>query len=137
MEKKVVYVGCSLTHAPKKFKADVIKLVEKLETICTVLKFKGLSDANQPHDVYVQDIKKCVRKCDLLVAICDYPSLGLGYEMGTQGEARKKPTLAVAKQGRKISKLVLDPRTPGYEFKFYNKLVNDVFEMVKAKLDTM
>jgi hypothetical protein len=131
---KIVYVGCSLTHAPEQFKAEVMELVKKLETICIVLRFKGLSDANIPYDIYVQDINRCVRKCDLLVAVCDYPSIGLGYEIATQGEARKKLTLAVAHRSAKISKLILDPRTPGYEFKRYDNFVEDVFEMVKTKL---
>jgi len=139
MKKKVVYVACSLTYAGKRFKAQVEALKKKLEDngICVVLKFIGLSDKNIPHDVYVRDIKWCVRKCDLLVAICDYPSIGLGYEMGTQGEARKKPTLAVAKSGRLVTKLILDTRTPGYEFKRYVNLVDDVYDMVVAKLQTL
>lgn len=139
MEKKVVYVGCSLTYAGKRFKAQVEALKKKLEDngICVVLKFIGLSDKNIPHDVYVHDIDLCVRKCDLLVAICDYPSIGLGYEMGTQGEARKKPTLAVAKAGRTVTKIVLDTRTPGYEFRYYKSLVDDVYNMVIEKLASL
>jgi hypothetical protein len=141
MKKKVVYVGCALTQVSEEFREEFSKKVEelkkKLESICIVLKFKGLSDGNIPYDVYVHDINKCVRKCDLLVAICDYPSIGLGYEMATQGESRKKPTLAVAHRSAKISKLILDPRTPGYEFKRYDNLVEDVYRMVQIKLRTL
>ena len=138
---KIVYVGCALTNVPDEFKEDfsckVEELKKKLEGICIVLKFKGLSDGNIPYDVYVHDINKCVRKCDLLVAICDYPSIGLGYEMATQGESRKKPTLAVAHIESRISKLILDPRTPGYEFKRYKNLVDDVYEFVAERLKTL
>ncbi len=101
-----------------------------------MLKFKGLSDKYVPHDVYIHDINKCVRKCDLLVAICDYPSIGLGYEMATQGEARHRPILAVAHKEALISKLIIDTRTPGYEFKRYEKLL-DVYHMIIAKLRSL
>ncbi|MFZ4632362.1 MAG: hypothetical protein ACOYL8_04160 [Patescibacteria group bacterium] len=137
--KKVVYVGCSLTQAPPEFREAVEALKKRLEKdkVCIVLKFKGLSDKNIPYDVYVHDINKCVRKCDLLVAICDFPSIGLGYEMGTQGEARRRPILAVAHKDALISKLILDTRTPGYEFKRYNNLVDDVYRMIVTKLNSL
>lgn len=139
MKKPVVYIACALTYAPEEFKASVEALKKKLEEskICIVLKFKGLSDANVPYDVYVHDINKCVRKCDLLVAICDHPSIGLGYEMATQGEARRKPILAVAHKDTKITKLILDTRTPGFEFKRYENLVEGVYRLIEIKLRSL
>ena len=84
-----VYVGCSLTHAPKKFRDEVENFKNKLREICEVLDFYGLADKDIPREVYEHDIHNCVGKCDLLLAICDFPSLGLGWELGTQVEKEK------------------------------------------------
>jgi hypothetical protein len=138
MERTIkVYVGCSLTHAPQEFRDSVENLKNRLKEICQVLAFKGLSDSNLPHDVYVHDIIGCVHECDLLVAICDYPSLGLGWEMSVQAEVKKGPVLAVAHKDSKISKLVLDPRLPGYEFHRYENLCEDVYNLVLERINSL
>ncbi len=134
MEKVKVYVGCSLTHAPAEFRQAVEDLKIKLREICEVLEFKGLSDDHLPNDVYRHDILGCVCECELLVAICDYPSLGLGWEMAVQSEKRAMPVLAVAHLSSKVSKLVLDPQLPGYEFHRYINLVDDVYMMVEERI---
>jgi len=130
MKKKKVYVGCALTHASNEFKEEVERLKKKLENICVVLHFKGLSDSNLPRDVYVHDIIHCVHECDILIAICDYPSIGLGYEIATQAESRKKPILAVAHEDAKVTKLILDPAIENYSFCRYKNLCEDVYAMV-------
>jgi len=134
---KTIYVACSLTYAPKEFIALVEELKRKLSGVCTLLLFKGLSDANVPYDVYIHDIKGCVCNSDLLVAICDYPSTGLGWELAMQTEKRKKPVLAVAHKETKVTKLILDPRRKGYEFKRYDNLVEDVYSFVVERLKTL
>lgn len=132
-----IYVGCALTHAPEEFRNSVEALKGRLKEIGQVLAFKGLSDANLPHDVYTHDIIGCVHQCDLLVAICDYPSIGLGWEMAVQTEVRKKPVLAVAHKDTKISKLILDPQLPGYEFVRYENLCDDVYNLVVEKIKSL
>jgi len=131
MKSKIkVYVGCALTHASPEFREEVERLKRKLESICVVLHFKGLADSNSPRDVYVHDIINCVRECDILIAICDHPSIGLGYEMATQAECRKKRLLAVAHRDAKVTKLILDPGLENYEFRRYKNLCEDVYNMV-------
>ena len=137
MRKLRVYVGCSLTHAPVEFRQSVEELKERLREICEVLSFKGLSDANLPHDVYTHDIVDCVYKCDLMVAICDYPSIGLGWEMATQIEKRKKPLLAFAHIDSKVTKLILDPRLPGYKFIRYKNLCEDICQAVSERIENL
>src|SRR5262249_41579232 len=58
-------------------------------------------------DVYHWDIQQCVATCDLFVAICDYTSLGLGYEIGTAVERFHKPVLAVAHEDTHLSRLIV------------------------------
>jgi nucleoside 2-deoxyribosyltransferase len=128
-----VYVGCSLTHAPEEFRQKVEKLKEKLSTICHVLYFKGLV-GEIPYKIYQWDIKECVYQCDIMVAVCDYPSIGLGIEMGTQMEARQKPVLAVAHKDSKVTDLIHDPRTPGFIFYRYENFVEDVYNLVLQEI---
>lgn len=130
-----VYVGCGLTHASEEFKAKVEEFKEKLRSIpdVEVLCFLGLKDSTN-FGVYMHDIHNCVYQCDLLIAICDEPSIGLGYEMATQIEARKKPCLALGHSDSKITRLVLDPRLKGYYFYRYLDLCGDAYEMAKIQI---
>ncbi|HJP96833.1 MAG TPA: hypothetical protein VJ843_05700 [Candidatus Saccharimonadales bacterium] len=93
MEKKL-YVGCGLTHAPEEFRDSVDRFKDALrESGHTVLDFLGLV-AGTPGDVYRHDIKVNVASCDILVGICDEPSIGLGMEIGTAIGLGKQVLLA-------------------------------------------
>src|SRR5882724_9174860 len=93
--KAKIYIGCSLTHAPEAFRVAVESLKQELRQQFEVFDFLGLV-AGTAEDVYRWDINKCVAEADVFVAICDYTSLGLGYEIGTAVEKHHKPVLAVA-----------------------------------------
>lgn len=131
-----IYVGCSLTHAPAWFKVRITELKTRLGDLpdVEVLEFLGLVNGT-PHDVYVHDIIECVGKCDLMVAICDHPSIGLGWEMATQ-VGRGKPLLAFAHRGSKVTRLVLDPQLPGYRF-FRYEVFGQVFKKIKEELEQL
>lgn len=130
-----VYVGCSLTYAPEQFKQDVETLKKELRKICHVLCFLGISDFS-PRSVYNHDIGHCISTCDLFLAICDHPSTGLGYELGTQAEARRKPVLAVAHRNALVTDLILDTGLPHIEVRRYERL-EEVINMVAEKLRQM
>lgn len=108
-----VYVGCSLTHASEAFKGEVSRLKAELKKSCIVLEFLGLSDGTC-RDVWNHDIKNCVMQCDLLIAVCDHASTGLGVEIGVQTMCRKGPTLAVAHRDAVVTRLILDPDVEGH-----------------------
>lgn len=131
-----VYVACSLTHAPVKFREEIEFFKDKLRSFCNVLCFLGI-DGHPPHKIYDFDINKCVKKSDLVVAICDLPSIGLGMEMGTQVEARRMPCLALAHEKSHVTCFVLDTRQPGYDFRRYRDLKKDAIERVIEKLEKM
>ena len=132
-----VYVGCGLTLAPDGFRRQVEDLKVRLGGICEVLSFLNFYANHSPHEVYKWDIHRCVAGCDLLLAICDEPSIGLGYEMATQVEKHRKPVLAVAHTNSLVTALVLDPQQPGYEFRRYQNLLTDVPELVIERLERM
>lgn len=131
-----IYVGCGLTHASEDFKQKVAELKNKLKTIpkVQVLDFLGMVEGT-PRDVYNHDIDNCVRKCDIMVAICDEPSTGLGFEMATQ-ISRGKRLLAFGHRDSKITRLILDPGLPHYSFYRYETF-EDIYRivdmMIKAK----
>ena len=105
MRKLKLYIGCSLTQASKEFREEIEKLKVELREHFEVFDFVGLVGGT-PADVYRWDIHRCITKCDLFVAICDYPAIGLGYEMATAIEKLDKPTLLLVREGVSVSRLV-------------------------------
>jgi hypothetical protein len=131
MKKYKVYVGCGLTHAPQMFKDSIEALKEKMRKIegVEVLCFLDVIEGTC-RDVYNHDINSCIRECDMFVAILDEPSTGLGYELAVQLEDRKKPALGLAHRSCRVTRLVLDPDVSGYEFKRYEDICEDGFEII-------
>ena len=130
-----LYIGCSLTQAPEDFKASVDRLKVALRTKYEVLDFIGLV-AGTPTDVYHWDVQKCVAQCDLLVAICDYPAIGLGYELGTAIERFHKPVLAVAHTDVTLTRLVVGIDAPGFSLERYQSL-SEVAGLIEEKITTL
>ena len=134
-DKTKIYIGCSLTHAPDDFKKAVEDLKNSLRPEYEVFDFLGLEKGSE-QDVYNWDIKNCVAKCDLFVAICDHASLGLGYELGSAIEAFDKPVLALAHKDAYIARLVLGIDAPRFSFERYGDL-SEIENLVKAKLQSV
>jgi hypothetical protein len=130
-----LYIGCSLTQAPSEFVADIEALKDSLREDFEVLDFIGLQGGT-PTDVYHWDVKQCVGGCDLFVAVCDYPAIGLGYELATAIEHYRKPVLAVAHQDATVTRLVLGIDALGFSFQRYDKL-SDVKALVRSKMTTL
>lgn len=125
-----IYVGCSLTQAPPEFKRSVEWLKGSLRCAgYETLEFLGLTHGTE-RDVYQHDIRNCVGKCDFFLAVCDLPSIGLGYELGTAVEKHGLPTLAVAHVDSKVTRLVLGIDHPLFRFERYHEMA-EVVEMVK------
>lgn len=105
-----IYVGCALTYAPVKFQRDVAALKEALRQRYVLLDFAGLS-GGVSHEacraVFDHDIGECVGRCQILVAICDFPSTGLGIEIWEAHRVRRIPTLLLAQENAKVTRLVL------------------------------
>jgi hypothetical protein len=118
-----LYVGCALTDAPEEFKDGVekLKLSLRMEGF-EVFDFVGLVKGT-PADVYNWDIKNCVKKCDAIIVVCDYPSIGLGYELN-EAIRLKKPALALAHTESKVTRLILGAAEiePNLRFERYPKL---------------
>lgn len=125
-EKKNLYVGCSLTQASEEFKERVEMVKDRLRTDWRVMEFLGLVDDTE-EDVYQRDIIENVGGCDAFLGIVDEPSFGLGWEM-REATILRKPTLAVAHVGSKITRLALGAPAfnPTMKFRRYEDMVEDV-----------
>lgn len=121
LKKLKIYVGCSLTHAPYEFRKAVENLKQALRMKYEVLEFLGLVNGT-PKDVYEWDLKECVAECDFFLAICDHPSLGLGYELATAIEKLHKPVLGVAHRDAHVTRLILGITQTNFIFRRYFEL---------------
>jgi hypothetical protein len=130
-----LYVGCSLTQAPPDFVVAVEKLKSELSAKYEIMDFLGLTKGTAT-DVYNWDIGRNIATCDLFVAVCDYPALGLGYELAAAVEKYHKPVLAVARRDAHITRLVLGIDAPNYDFVRYD-LLQDVVAMVDEKITSL
>ena len=120
-----VYVGCALTGAPKEF-VDAVEIFKcrLREAGHEVADFVGVVNGTA-FDVYETDIHKCVAECEFMIAICDLPSIGLGWELAVAVEKLRKPTLALAHQDTAVSRLPIGAdcgRNLNYHFLRYNNV---------------
>jgi len=109
MRKIKIYVGCVLSEAPQEFQESVEALKENLrKEDFDVLDFAWINGA--PNDsvdnIYEYDMRN-VSDCDVLVALVDFPSLGLGMEL-ERAYQESKNILAFAHQGKRISRMIVD-----------------------------
>jgi hypothetical protein len=128
--KKKLYIGCALTVVPPEKRMGFVALIEEvkkeLRNHFEVMDFLGLGDFT-PKEVYNFDIKECVMKADYMLAICDYPSLGLGYEMATAIEKLSIPVLAVAHKDAVVAKLIRGIDHKNFHFIYYDS-VDEIIE---------
>lgn len=128
----IIYVACSLTDAPESF----IQFVSELKVLLRtegheVMEFFGLGDGSAT-EVYEMDIHRCVEECEVMLALCDIASTGLGWELGKAVEMLKKPTLALAHVKSKVSRLPIGAdcgRNPRYRFQLYVSLEDILFSL--------
>ncbi|MDO8565322.1 MAG: hypothetical protein Q7R67_01760 [bacterium] len=134
-----IYVGCALTQAPEEFVREVEALKAQLRLEGhEVADFVGVV-AGTATDVYETDIHKCVAECEFFLAVCDLPSIGLGWEIGVAVEKHGKPTLAVAHREAKVSRLPIGAccdRNQRYRFSRYDSLL-DVVPMVSQFMNDL
>ena len=120
-----LYVGCGLTQAPAEFKRQVAELKTELRCLGhSVLEFIGDRPAT-PAEVYTWDIEDCVKQSQAMLALVDYPSLGLGWEMAVAA-TEEIPTLVVARTDSLVSRLVIGAAEcqPLFEFERYSDLAD-------------
>jgi hypothetical protein len=130
--KKKLYIGCALTVIPLEKREPFLKLIaeikKELGKSFEILEFLGLVGPSTlpPQEVYVHDIKNSVMKADCMLAICDYPSLGLGYEIATAVEKQGIPVLAIAHKDSTVTRLIRGINHKNFHFIYYNS-IDEIF----------
>lgn len=114
---RTLYFGCALHGLPDEHRQEMVKLRESFKDHFFVLEFCPAD--TPPREIYSKDIHESVAKADLMVAICDKPSLGLGYEMGVRVEKYGLPLLCLAHEDSPVSGLIRGVHHPRFEFKRY------------------
>lgn len=123
-----IYVGCAITTVPEDKRAHFINLVKNVKNEIRdagheVLEFRTALFPNATaQEVYTHDIRDCVEAADAMLAICDHPSTGLGYEMAVAIEKQGIPVVAVAHTDSEVTKLVLGINHPEFIFKRYTSV---------------
>lgn len=96
----------ALTDAPKEFRARFdgeLKAALRALPEVEVLDFVGLENGTEI-EVYEYD-RQCTESCDLMIAICDYASLGLGMELVFR-HMTGKPLALFAHTEESVSRMV-------------------------------
>ena len=102
---KSLYVGCALKCASEEFVASVAALKKRLSEHYEIAEFVGLDYSVSAETVYITDIT-CATEADIMLAICDVPSTGLGMEVQRRIELGKETYLAYQNES-KISRMLL------------------------------
>jgi hypothetical protein len=140
--KKKLYIGCALTNLPADKRDALLEMIAKIKKELSkyfeILEFLGVEDLNTDkpftaRQIYNFDIKECLMKADCFLAICDYPAIGLGYELGTAVEKRGIPVLAMAHKDSKVSRGITGIDHPNFHFIYYNS----VDEIIEKTLETL
>lgn len=102
-----------------------------------ILDFLGLV-VGTAEDVYRYDVEHCVRESDLVVAICDYPAIGLGWEM-CERVKQGKPLLGIAHEQTRVTRLALGAAAihPHFTFERYTNLNKDAPKLIEAKFEAI
>ena len=112
MDKRMnIYFACSITGG-REFEGVYQELMAALLADGPVIPTAHLADSGvttleakvSPDDVYARDVA-WIQGADVLIAEVSVPSHGVGYEVGYALNAGK-PVLCVAREGRKVSKMI-------------------------------
>jgi nucleoside 2-deoxyribosyltransferase len=121
-----IYFACSITGGREyeaAYQAIVAALTEDGHEVPTAHLAGSEAAASEaqigPQQVYARDTE-WIRLCDLLIAEVSVPSHGVGYEIGF-ALALGKRVLALAQQGRKVSKMISGNPDPNLNLRIYER----------------
>jgi nucleoside 2-deoxyribosyltransferase len=127
MQYRIVYVGAALTNASGRLKNVIPQfkqlLRDKTDTI--VLRWVGM-ESEVDEGFYARDLGN-VQMCDVMIAIVDEPSIGLGMEIA-QAILERKPLLCLYKEGSTVSRMLEAAAKDGHLLLQSYKEINDATE---------
>lgn len=102
--KPSLYIGHGITHADPVFVEEMRLFRERLRHEYDLLEYVGLVHGSA-ENVYATDAYN-VLTCDVFVADCTYPAIGVGIELQIAAHAGK-PTLVLHRSDVRLSRMVL------------------------------
>jgi nucleoside 2-deoxyribosyltransferase len=130
-----IYVACGLTNAPPDFLQFILQLKAKIK-----LKYQVLDFLSNPLDMNVdqQGLEYCQKiyhwdrdqiiNCDLVLAITDYASTGMGLEMGLAIHYNK-PILQCCRPNQILGRMnrgITDTVNLNFEYENIDDIVSEV-----------
>jgi hypothetical protein len=137
VKKPRVYVGCSVTDASKKFTEDVELFKMALEEHFVVLRFV-VKKPGDSINVYVHDIEHCLQEANMMIAVCDERSIGVGIEIGAALWRKPIPILIIAHEDSRVTSFLNDmvnelrKKERAIDFQRYQSLLPDVKDIAVA-----
>jgi len=121
-----IYLGCSLYNASPEYLTQIDSIKDSIRSQYELIEFLGIGAEHTCEQVVEYDLS-CVRKCDVMLGICDAPSTGMGIEIGL-ANSLQKPILLVAKN-EDVSRMIRGnhAENPKCRFVTYNS-PNDLLE---------
>lgn len=103
----IIYVGVSVTNCTPEYRQFVVRAKEGLRMArnVLVLEWVGKDIHVNIGDFFATDMNN-VRRCDVMIAFVDEPSIGLGMEIHAAIDSGK-PLLCLYREGNAISRLLL------------------------------
>jgi hypothetical protein len=105
-----IYLAHALTNAPEEFRQRMFRLRDTLASIpnIEILRFAWIDGVGPKPGVNVYEYDmNCVSEADLVVAILDHFSFGVGMEIQKRSQI-KRPMLIFAPTGMKVPKIITD-----------------------------
>lgn len=105
--RQIVYVAASVTHAPDSLEDFVANFKKELRTATSaiVIDWVGKNSPVQVEQFYKRNLNN-VRESDVMIALVDEPSIGLGMEI-QEAIAMGKPLICLHHEDRTISRLLV------------------------------
>jgi|SRR6185312_12230706 len=103
----IVYVAGAVTHASEPFRDFVHSFKQNLRTSSSALVLEWI-ERDSPaivEDFFRRDLNN-VSLCDVMIALVDEPSIGLGMEL-EKAIIEKKRLLCLMKRGQAVSRLLM------------------------------
>jgi len=136
-----LYFACSITGG-REFEGVYQELMAALLADGHVIPTAHLADSGvtaleakvSPEEVYARDVA-WIQAADALIAEVSVPSHGVGYEVGYALDAGK-PVLCLAREGRKVSKMITGNPHPRLRSKTYRDNA-EAIHMARAFIATL
>lgn len=105
--RQIVYVAAGVTHAPETLEDFVIEFKKRLRlaTPAIVIDWVGKDSPVQLSQFYQRNINN-VRESDVMIAIVDEPSIGLGMEIH-DAISLAKPLICLHREDKPVSRLLV------------------------------